>query len=195
MIVQTGYFDSTKEDVGRFLDYLDKGFAMENDLGHDIDDIDKTRFAQFAEKFDTARMATISPSDGTDQSDWDMLTASHRAMREYGKGRYSLRYMAAIHRDTDHDHVQLCIVGQQNDIEMDRDDLKDFQQTILDNFGENELGLIQERLDGRTVDEAADEQIDRASSLKQATLPHPAQHAEQIELDQSLDINLTGGPG
>lgn len=187
MIVQTSYFDSTKEDVGRFLNYLDKGYGMEDGIGRDVDEIEKTRFAEFADRFNTARMATISPENGNDMSDWEFLTATHRAMQDYTSDRYSLRYMAALHRDTDYDHVQLCMVGQDADIEMDKDDLEDFKECVLDNYNENEIKLTQERLDGKTVEEEADDQKSRISNLAQATLPHPAQEAEQEELDVTLN--------
>lgn len=38
MILETAYFPSTCGDVGRFLKYLDKGYAIEDDLGREVDD-------------------------------------------------------------------------------------------------------------------------------------------------------------
>jgi hypothetical protein len=188
MIVQTSYFGSSKEDVGRFVDYLDKGYTMEDCAGNDVTEASKNRFALAADEYDTARMATISPEDGQEMSDREHMTATHRAMREYTKDKYSIRYMAALHRDTDHDHVQLCMVGTPDDIEMDKDDLKGFKENILDSYNDNEISLVQERLDGRTLEEVADDQEARAPSLQQATLPSKGQHAEQIELDESIDM-------
>jgi hypothetical protein len=188
MIVQTSYFDSSKEDVGQFIDYLDKGYEMEDCAGHEVTDQSKDRFAERADEFETARMATISPEDGDDLSDREHMTATHDAMREYTEDKYSVRYMAALHRDTDHDHVQLCMLGASDDIEMDKDDLEDFKQDVLESYNDNEIELVQERLDGRTVEEVADEQSERAS-LQQATLPHETQHAEQVEIEESIETS------
>jgi hypothetical protein len=193
MIVQTSYFDSSKEDVGRFVDYLDKGYQMQDCAGNAVTEEEKTRFAHLADEYDTARMATISPEDGNELSDREHMNAAHDAMREYTKDKYSVRYMAALHRDTDHDHVQMCMVGSPDDIEMGKDDLADFKQEVLDAYNDNEISLIQERLDGRTVEDVADDQEDRVPSLQQATLPSHGQHAEQIELDKSID--MMGGDG
>lgn len=184
MIMNTVYMAGSR--LNAVVNYLDKDQGLENRHGEQLDDVDKARFVERGEENEIARMITFSPENGGELSDEELSESTRRAMREYMRGRYSADYLLAIHRDTDHPHTQLALTGNKDDLWMDEEELDELRQLGLDHFPERRVELIQQQLNGREVEDVADEY----KTMVQARLPSQSQYAEQSELDESIEMGV-----
>nr|WP_282594790.1 type IV secretion system DNA-binding domain-containing protein [Halomarina salina] len=77
-----------------------------------------------------------------------MLLAARQTLSEFFRGHPSCRWLLAVHRDTDHPHVQVALTGQRHDLYLDADDLSALRQLAADQFRE---GHEQNRPHGRSL--------------------------------------------
>ena len=204
MITQTVYMDA--DHLDSLVNYLDKERGLESRHGEELSESEKQQFIDRGAHRDICRMLTFSPENGEELSDEELSRSTRRVMRELIQDRPTASYCYGIHRDTDNPHTQLAITGSKDDLWMDVDDLEELREEAQEAFpepakaqeneqeqeqeaeGEEDV-LVQETLDGRSVDDVADEHIARV----QHRLPSNDQFAEQASFEEVLGLDVDDG--
>lgn len=187
MILKTSYMKDDSDGsspVAKLVDYLDKSEGLQNRCGCEMDDTDKQRFLDSTKSCDMGRLFTFSP-ENTDLSDKELSRATRSTMSDYLGDKYSADYIMAIHRDTEQPHTQVAVAGGDEDLHMDKDDIEKMQQQSLEQFNEQEIGLVQMQLDGRELDDDVAEE--HTESLKISSLDDQwtSKQLKQADLDAS----------
>lgn len=182
--------DPSSSPVEKLVDYLDKNEGLRDRCGCQLDDIDKERFIDETRDCDMGRLLTLSP-ENTDLTDQELSRATRDTMAEYLQGKYSAEYIMAIHRDTENPHTQVAVAGNDEDLHMDKEGIERLQESALEQFNEQEIGLVQMQLDGRELDDDVAEQ--HSESLKIANLDDQwrSSELEQSKLDTSRSRGKT----
>lgn len=170
MILKTSYRkrDEMGSPVEQLVEYLDESQGLFDRCGSEMDESAKQRFIDASSECGMGRLLTFSPDDDQDLSDTELSKATRRTMGEYLEGKYSTDYLFAVHRDTEQPHTQVAVVGNEDDLHMDRADIEELRQSALKEFQQEELELVQLGLDGQELDEdVADE---HAETLRISTL-------------------------
>lgn len=187
MILKTSFMQTDDEGsspVSKLVDYLDKFEGLENRCGCEMDDTNKQRFIDVTKSCDMGRLFTFSP-ETDDLTDKELSRATRNTMSDYLAGKYSADYILAIHRDTDNPHTQVAVAGNDEDLHMDNDDIEELQQSALEQFHEQEIGLVQMQLNGRELDEDVAEQHTEALKISGLDDQWHSKNLEQTDLDAS----------
>lgn len=186
MILKTSFMqddDESSSPVSKLVDYLNKSEGLQNRCGCEMDETDKQRFLDSTRSCDMGRLFTFSPDD--DLTDKELSQATRSTMSDYLSGKYSTDYVMAIHRDTDQPHTQVAVAGNDEDLHMDRDDIEELQQQSLEQFQEQEIGLVQMQLDGRELNDDVAEEHTSSLTISRLDDQWTSQNLKQTEIDAS----------
>ena len=139
--------------AGDLTRYLSRDNAQLRDRRGDpmgIEDIEA--FNDTSEQYGHTKQIIISPEDGDRMSDEEMSLAARRNMNEFVDSRPTATYCYAIHRDTEHDHVQVAMTGEKRDLYADKEERKQMRTNARTQFRERQ------RQHGRARRERAREQ-------------------------------------
>lgn len=108
--------------AGDLLNYIDKEQGLENRFGEEMSEAEKEAFIEQSEEYDFERQVIISPEHGDDLSNEEFSRYARRVMSDFCQDRPTATYCYAIHRDTEHPHVQVALTGTKRDLWMDKQD-------------------------------------------------------------------------
>jgi hypothetical protein len=123
--------------------------------GRELSDREIESFVDQSEHHELEREIILSPERGDDLPPGELEQRSRQAMRDFERDRPTCRWVYAVHRDTDHDHVHVAATGKRRDLYMDREDIQRFRERGTELFREREREREQEqqqqkeRADGR----------------------------------------------
>jgi hypothetical protein len=125
--------------AGDLTRYLSRDSAQLRDRRGDpmnVEDIEA--FNATSEQYGHTKQVIISPEDGDRMSDEEMSLAARRNMNEFVDGRPSATYCYAIHRDTEHDHVQVAMTGEKRDLYAHKEERQQMRTHARTHFRERE---------------------------------------------------------
>ena len=119
--------------------YLSRDNAQLRDRRGDPMDInDIEAFNATSEQYGHTKQIIISPEDGDRMSDEEMSLAARRNMNEFVNDRPTATYCYAVHRDTEHDHVQVAMTGEKRDLYADKEERKQMRTNARQQFRERQ---------------------------------------------------------
>ena len=143
MIVKTSYRDHGASALTQYIGR--ERIVIRDRAGRDLSDREVERFVDQSEHNQFEREFIISPDHGDDMPPGELEQRTRQAMREFTRDRPTCRWVYAIHRDTDHEHVHVAATGKRRDLYMDREDIDRFRERGAELFRERERARIRER--------------------------------------------------
>lgn len=101
--------------------------------GNDVEEfVDRSERNQYEEHW------VLSPDHGEHLSDDELSLAARKTMSEHVSDRPTATYCYAIHRDTEHPHVQVAVTGEKRDLWTDQQDLDKVRERAREHTRERE---------------------------------------------------------
>jgi len=161
--------------AARLVSYIGRGdHQLRNRRGEPLRDAERKQFVERSQQYEYERQIIISPEHGDELSTEQLSLGARRSMREFCRDRPSAEYVYAVHRDTDHPHVQIAVTGQKSDLWTDQSDLTRLKDHAREQFRERQRGRVRHRQKER--------QQERERSAGR-------EHTPDLEPDQQDDRN------
>jgi hypothetical protein len=103
-----------------------------------MSDREITEFNSRSEEHAHTKQVVIFPENGNELTDDELSLAARRNMSEFVSDRPTASYCYAVHRDTDHAHVQVAITGEKRDLYADKQERKQMRTSAREQFRERE---------------------------------------------------------
>jgi hypothetical protein len=131
--------DYQNSGAGQLLSYISR---EQHDLrdrsgnwmtGEDVDE-----FIECSEQHEYEEHWVLSPDHGDRLSDDELSLAARKTMSEHVADRPTATYCYAIHRDTEHPHVQVAVTGEKHDLWTEQQDLDRVRERAREHTRERE---------------------------------------------------------
>lgn len=130
----------------QLLSYLSRDeHELRNRRGERMSEREVERFTERSEEYGYERQVILSPERGDELTTDQLSLSARKSMREFCRDRPSTDYCYAIHRDTDHPHVQVAITGEEQDLWIEREELEQRRREARQHFREPERERERER--------------------------------------------------
>lgn len=136
MYASKDYRDS---GAGQLLSYISRERHELRDRSGDRmagEDVDE--FVERSEEHEYEEHWVLSPDHGESLSDDELSLAARKTMSEHVSDRPTATYCYAIHRDTDHPHVQVAVTGEKRDLWTEQQDLDRVRERAREHTRERE---------------------------------------------------------
>lgn len=157
MIVQTSY---REHGAGALLRYIGRDEQVRDRAGRELSDRELRGFVEQRKDHQFERDVILSPERGEELSATELERAARETVagweRDSDRSRRSARWVYAVHRDTDHEHVHVAMTGTKHDLYMDQSDLSDLRERGRERFREKEREREREREQERTISRERD---------------------------------------
>ena len=136
MYASKDYQDS---GAGQLLSYISREpHELRDRSGERMAGEDIEEFIERSERHDYEEHWVISPENGERLSDDELSLAVRKTMSEHTADRPTATYCYAVHRDTDHPHVQVAMTGEKRDLWTDQQDLDRLKERAREHTRERE---------------------------------------------------------
>lgn len=126
-------------DAGKLTSYIGRDeHQLRNRRGNPMSDHEVQEFINESVKYEHEKQIVISPADGERMTDEEMSLAARRNMNEFVRDRPTATYCYAIHRDTEHPHVQVAVTGEKRDLYADKEERKQMRTHARTHFRERQ---------------------------------------------------------
>ena len=110
--------------AGQLLSYISREpHELRDRFGDRMAGEDIEEFIDRSERHGYEEHWVLSPENGERLSDDELSLAARKTMSEHLEDRPTGTYCYAIHRDTEHPHVQVAVTGEKRDLWTDQQDL------------------------------------------------------------------------
>jgi hypothetical protein len=150
----------------QLLSYLSRDeHELRNRRGERMSERETERFIERSEDYGHERQIILSPERGDELSTEQLSLSARKSMREFCRERPSTDYCYAVHRDTEHPHVQVAVTGEKQDLWIERDELKQRRREARQHFREPERERERERT--RAQERERDREQERTRAREQ----------------------------
>lgn len=123
--------------AGRLMSYIARGdHELRDRRGEEMTQREQQRFIERSEEYSHEKQMILSPERGDELSDREMSLYARRSLREFTRDRPSVNYCYAIHRDTEHPHIQAALTGTREDLYADLEERKRQRRQSREHFRE-----------------------------------------------------------
>ncbi len=158
MFFNTNY---QRSSAAALVNYIEKDCPLRNSAGRKLTDRERQGFIEKSQRHNFEREIRISPDPAVNVSQRDLERETQRFLRDFSKGRTSVRSVYAYHEDNGIPHVHVAMTGEERDLYLDRDDV----ERSRDRLGQRlERERDRERERERTLEQEREleQQIERA---------------------------------
>lgn len=139
MIVQTSY---REHGAGALFRYISRDERVRDRAGRELTDRELRGFVEQSKQHQFERDVILSPERDEEFSATELERAARETVaaweRDSDRSRGSARWVYAVHRDTDHEHVHVAMTGTKHDLYMDRSNLADLRERFREKERERE---------------------------------------------------------
>jgi hypothetical protein len=116
--------DYQDSGAGQLLSYISREpHELRDRFGDRMAGEDIEEFIDRSERHGYEEHWVLSPENGERLSDDELSLSARKTMSEHLEDRPTGTYCYAIHRDTEHPHVQVAVTGEKRDLWTDQQDL------------------------------------------------------------------------
>ncbi|WP_049904060.1 type IV secretory system conjugative DNA transfer family protein [Halococcus agarilyticus] len=164
--------DYQERDASALTSYIGRE-QLYNASGEEMDGEEIQAFIDRSEDYEYEEQWILSPENGEDLSDEAMSLAARKTLNQHIEERPTAEYCYAIHRDTDHPHVQAAVTGEKADLWTDEEDLQNVRENARDHFQnqEREHGLEEQLLEENVLEPDHENAHSQSRTLAAAGLP------------------------
>lgn len=174
-ITNTNY---KRRGAGDLMSYMNKdGATLWNRVGQEMDPDEQQTFLDKSDYHQFTRHYKISP-DRNDLTDEEMQEAVRDSVAEYFDGD-SVDFCFAVHdpairnEESDELHAHVAVVGQEGELTMDEDDLRDFKNQSRETFKqvERDYEILRklERIEELKQEQEQDQDLDQEPEFEEWT--------------------------
>lgn len=125
--------------AGRLLSYISREqHELRNRSGDRMTGQEVDEFIERSEQHGYEEHWVFSPATGDRLSNDELSLAARKTMSEHVSDRPTATYCYAIHRDTEHPHVQVAVTGEKHDLWTDQQDLDRVRERAREHTRERE---------------------------------------------------------
>jgi hypothetical protein len=138
--------DYREAGAGPLLSYIGReNHELQNRRGERMSGEEIEEFVAKSENHQYQEQWIISPEHGENLSEEELSLAARKTMSQHTENRPTAGYCYAVHRDTDHPHVQVAMTGEKADLWTDENDLDRVRENAREQFREREHERERER--------------------------------------------------
>jgi hypothetical protein len=112
--------------------------GLRNRYGEPMSDEERTEFIERSRDYSHEKQLVLSPANGHELSDEELSRMARRNVSDLVADRPSADYCYAIHRDTEHPHVQVALTGTRSDLYVSPDERDRHRERAREQFRERE---------------------------------------------------------
>lgn len=112
--------------------------GLRNRYGEAMTDDERKEFIERSRDYGHEKQLVLSPANGHELSDAELSRMARRNVSELTADRPSADYCYAIHRDTEHPHVQVALTGTVSDLYVSPDERDRHRERAREQFRERE---------------------------------------------------------
>lgn len=135
------YANKDYQDGGanRLLSYIGREpHDLRNRFGDRMDGEEIEEFIERSKHHEYEEHWVLSPDHGDRLDDDELSLATRKTMSDHLSDRPTGTYCYAIHRDTEHPHVQVAVTGEKRDLWTEQDDLDNLRKRARTHTRERE---------------------------------------------------------
>jgi len=112
--------------------------GLRNRYGEPMSDEERTEFIERSRDYSHEKQLVLSPANGHELSVEELSRMARRNVSDLVADRPSADYCYAIHRDTEHPHVQVALTGTISDLYVSPDERDRHRERAREQFRERE---------------------------------------------------------